>query len=126
MISKRIVRIIDAIVKISMLWVAAFPAFFWSCAPTYLLIRLVAPTPSPTLTPFKIMNMGVTNPTPAIAVSPSPVIHIPSTNMYKLVSIIDNIIGHARCLIAFSGSPLNNFMFSCDIIFALSFSTKIV
>ena len=53
-------------------------ALFLSWAPTKRLILLVAPLPRPTLTPFKIINIGVTNPIPAIAASPSPVIHIPS------------------------------------------------
>ena len=57
----------DAIRNIKREWAADWLAPSWFFAPTKRLMLLVAPFPSPTLTPFRIMNIGVTNPIPAIA-----------------------------------------------------------
>ena len=93
-------------------------AFSWFLAPTNLLMLLVAPLPSPTLTPFSIMNIGVTNPIPAIAACPSPATHIPSIMLYDAVSNIEIIIGRASFLTAIFGSPLINSTFSFDMTFS--------
>ena len=65
---KRLVEAPDEDIKnINNEWLADLLAFSWFFDPTALLILLVAPFPSPTLIPFNIINIGVTNPIPAIA-----------------------------------------------------------
>ena len=66
--SRSIVKIIEAIKNIKRECAADLLAPSWFLAPTARAILLVAPLPSPTLTPFKIMKIGVTKPIPAIAV----------------------------------------------------------
>ena len=110
-IMKMTVNMIEATKKINNDCVADLVAISLFFAPMNLEMLLVAPFPSPTLAPFNTMNIGVTNPIPAIAVGPSPATHIPSTILYNAVKIIDIIIGMASFLTAFSGSPLINSTF---------------
>ena len=112
-----IVKATEAIRNMNMDCFADSVAISLFFAPMNLEMLLVAPFPSPTLAPFKIMKIGVTNPIPAIAVGPRPATHIPSTILYNAVKIIDIIIGMASFLTALSGSPLINstFLFAISI-----------